>query len=174
MTNSEYSYKQWLFDIVCKDLFSKHISYNRLLSYLSHREFVVIIPNDVNRAEDGADLRLRYQALTGEYIDRDKPCSVLEMMIALSIRCEESIMDNPAYGDRTAQWFWGMIKNLGLYTMTDDRFDVEYVSSVVNQFLNRDYAPNGEGGLFKINNCKYDLRKIEIWYQLCWYLDRFV
>lgn len=167
-------YKRWLFDIVCKDLFSRNISYNRLLSYLSHREFTIIIPNDINRAEDGVDLRLRYQSATGEHVNRDEPCSVLEMMIALSIRCEESIMDNPAYGDRTAQWFWSMIKTLGLYSMTDDRFDIEYVSLIVDRFLNRDYSPNGEGGLFKINNCKYDLRKIEIWYQLCWYLDRFV
>lgn len=174
MPNSEYSYKQWLYDIVCKGLFSRNISYNQLLSYLSHREFTVIIPNDINRAEDGVDLRIRYQNLTGEHISRREPCSVLEMMIALAIRCEENIMDNPAYGDRTTQWFWGMIKTLGLYSMTDDRFDVEYVDMVIDRFLNREYAPNGEGGLFKINNCKYDLRKIEIWYQLCWYLDRFV
>ena len=112
--------------------------------------------------------------ITGEYINRNAPCSVLEMMVALAIRCEETIMDNPAYGDRTAQWFWGMIRTLGLYSMTDDRFDQEYVDMVIDRFLNRDYEPNGEGGLFKINNCKYDLRKIEIWYQLCWYLDRFV
>lgn len=174
MSSNECSYREWLYDIVCKDLFSKNLSYNKLLSYLSHREFTVIIPKDMNRVKDGVDLRLRYQRITGEYINRDKPCSILEMMIALAIRCEESIMDNPAYGDRTTQWFWNMIKNLGLYSMTDNRFDIEYVSSVVDRFLNREYAPNGEGGLFRIKNCKYDLRDVEIWYQLCWYLDRFV
>lgn len=174
MPNNERSYKQWLYDIVCRDIFSRSISYDRLLSYLSHREFTTIIPNDINRAEDGIDLRIRYEMITGEYINRNAPCSVLEMMVALAIRCEETIMDNPAYGDRTAQWFWGMIRTLGLYSMTDDRFDQEYVDMVIDRFLNRDYEPNGEGGLFKINNCKYDLRKIEIWYQLCWYLDRFV
>ena len=83
-------------------------------------------------------------------------------------------MDDPAYGDRTVQWFWSMIKTMGLYSMTDDRFSIDYVSQVVDRFLNREYAPNGEGGLFKINNCEYDLRDVEIWYQLCWYLDRFV
>ena len=173
MTNNYY---QWLCGIVCRDLFSKNISYDKLLSYLSHREFTIIIPNDVNRAEDGIDLRLRYlmEEATGEHISRREPCSVLEMMIALSIRCEESIMDNPAYGDRTTQWFWGMIRTLGLFSMTDDRFDIDYVSQVIDRFLNREYAPNGEGGLFKISNCRYDLREIEIWYQLCWYLDQFV
>ena len=160
--------------MVCKDLFAKDISYNQLLSYLSHREFTVIIPKDINRAKDGVDLRYKYEMITGEYVDYDGPCSVLEMMIALAIRCEESIMDDPAYGDRTVQWFWSMIKTMGLYSMTDDRFSIDYVSQVVDRFLNREYAPNGEGGLFKINNCEYDLRDVEIWYQLCWYLDRFV
>lgn len=174
MPNNEYSYEQWLYDIVCDDRFAKNISYNRLLSYLSHREFTIIIPNDINRAEDGVDLRLRYEMTTGECISRNRPCSILEMMVALAIRCEETIMDNPAYGDRTGQWFWSMIKTLGLFSMTDDQFDIDYVSEVIDRFLNRDYAPNGEGGLFKINNCKYDLREVEIWYQLCWYLDRFV
>ena len=174
MLNNEYSYEQWLYGIVCGDRFAKNISYNRLLSYLSHREFTIIIPNDINRAEDGVDLRLRYETTTGEYISRNRPCSILEMMVALAIRCEETIMDNPAYGDRTGQWFWSMIKTLGLFSMTDDQFDIDYVSEVIDRFLNRDYAPNGEGGLFKINNCKYELREVEIWYQLCWYLDRFV
>lgn len=174
MTNNETLYYQWLCDIVSKDLFSEHVSYDRLLSYLSHREFTTIIPKDINRAMDGIDLRLRYQTITGEYPKRYEPCSVLEMMVALSIRCEETIMDNPEYGDRTSQWFWGMIKTLGLYSMTDDRFDEDYVSSVIDRFLNREYAPNGEGGLFKIRNCEYDLRDVEIWYQLCWYLDQFV
>ena len=169
--NNEYTYEQWLCDIVCKDLFSKNISYDLLLSYLSHREFTVIIPKDLNRAKDGIDLRLRYQTITGEYPNPDEPCSVLEMMVALAIRCEESIMDNPAYGDRTAQWFWSMIKNLGLYSMTNNRFNIVYVSAVIDRFLDRAYEPDGEGGLFKIPNCKYDLRDVEIWYQLCWYLD---
>ena len=172
--NNENSYTTWLYGIVCRDLFSKSISYDLLLSYLSHREFTVIIPKDINRAKDGVDLRLRYQLETGIYTDDDSPCSMLEMMIALAIRCEETIMDDPAYGDRTPQWFWTMIRNLGLHTMTDDRFDEDYVSMVIDRFLNREYAPNGEGGLFKINNCDYDLRDVEIWYQLCWYLDRFV
>lgn len=171
-TNIQYD--EWLCDIVCKNLFSDAISYDQLLSYLSHREFTVVIPNDINRAKDGVDLRLRYHLDTGKYTNNDKPCSVLEMMVALSIRCEESIMDNPEYGDRTAQWFWSMIRNLGLYTMTDDEFDIVYVTSVVDRFLNREYEPNGEGGLFRIPNCEHDLRDVEIWYQLCWYLDRFV
>jgi hypothetical protein len=99
------------------------------------------------------------------------PCSVLEMLIALAIRCEETIMDDASMGNRTGQWFWGMINNLGLGGMTDDIVDVGVVDSVIERFLARDYEPNGEGGLFTIRRCSEDLRTVEIWVQLLWYLD---
>ena len=101
----------------------------------------------------------------------DEPCSVLEMMVALAIRCEESIMDNPVYGDRTGQWFWNMIVSLGLGSMTDEMYDRDYVDNIVDRFLDRDYSPDGRGGLFTIRNCEYDLRDVEITHQLYWYLD---
>jgi hypothetical protein len=90
------------------------------------------------------------------------------------MRCEEEIMEDPDVGDRTAQWFWGMMKSLGLNGMTDNRFDERYVRDVVQIFLDREYEPNGRGGLFTINNCDYDLREVEIWYQMCWYLNTIV
>ena len=93
------------------------------------------------------------------------------MMTALAIRCEENIMDDTRYGDRTTQWFWGMINNLGLGSMWGDNYDKVYVDQVLQTFLNRDYAPNGKGGLFTIRNCDRDLRDVEIWYQLNWYLN---
>ena len=78
-----------------------------------------MIPMDGNRAEDGIDLRYRFgheqhysDAMVASFLD-DRPCSVLEMMIALSIRCEEHIMDDPDVGNRTGQWFWSMIASLG-------------------------------------------------------------
>ena len=80
-------------------------------------------------------------------------------------------MDNPAVGDRTAQWFWSMIVSLGLGSMTDSRFDEYYVERVIDRFLNRDYSPDGRGGLFTIPRCEEDLRDVEIWYQTTWYLD---
>ena len=80
-------------------------------------------------------------------------------------------MDDPLVGDRTGQWFWGMVTSLGLGSMMDDRFDKRYVEDVVVKFLNREYEPNGKGGLFTIKNCDQDLRDVEIWVQLLWYLD---
>jgi hypothetical protein len=129
---------------------------------------------DENRAKDGIDLRWRF-VNDRDLIDvpacLDGPCSVLEMMIALVIRCEETIMDDPELGDRTSQWFWNMIVNLGLGSMTDDRYDSMAVRRNVDRFLYRRYSPDGRGGLFFIRDCEQDLRGVEIWRQMCWYLD---
>jgi hypothetical protein len=132
---------------------------------------------DSNRYDDGTDLRFRFcyendldSSLISEYLD-NRPCSVLEMLIALSVRIEEHIMYDQEIGDRTGQWFWGMIKNLGLGSMDDVHFDRRYAENVIWRFLNRGYDRNGKGGLFTIDNCKNDLRDVEIWYQACWYLD---
>ena len=173
-------YFKWLFDLVCTNRFSEHISYKKLLMHLHTIEFRYKLPADWNRFEDGRDLRRRYALMNGygrnpETITDalDGPCSVLEMMVALAVRCEESIMDDPQYGNRTSQWFWGMITNLGLGSMVDDRFDRKRVDEAIQVFLDRKYEPNGKGGLFTIRNAPRDLRRVEIWTQLCWYLNDF-
>ena len=102
------------------------------------------------------------------------PCSVLEMMIAMAYRGEEQIMDDYNYGDRTGQWFWNMLSSLGLSKMSDLYFDEAYVSDIINRFLNREYEPNGKGGLFTIENTEYDLREVDIWTQFMWYLEDFI
>ena len=169
-------YFDWLYDLVCDGIYSGRNSYRQLLMFLHNTEFTWTIEMDENRAYDGIDLRDRFSISQGydySFVDRciSRPCSVLEMIIALAIRCEETIMDDPNVGDRTGQWFWGMITNLGLGGMTDERFDRDYVERVIDIFLNREYEPDGKGGLFTIRHCDQDLRDAEIWHQLCWYLD---
>lgn len=161
-------YFEWLYDMVCGMNGSEVTSFRRLLARLHSTQFVYILPRDRNRAEDGVNLRRRFSAIDAHLLDG--PCSVLEMMVALAIRCEETIMDSTATGNRTEQWFWNMIGNLGLSGMTDANFDRRYVDECIKRFLNRDYEPDGRGGLFRIRNCDSDLRDVEIWYQLCWYL----
>ena len=166
-------YFEWLVGIACAD--NKVVSYRKLLAYLHETEFVYSMPMDSNRAADGKDLRYRFAHRclgddSAEYYITG-PCSILEMMLALAIRCEENIMADPTMGDRTAQWFWGMINSLGLGGMYDSNFDIYKVEDVVNRFLDRDYDPDGRGGLFTIRNFEYDMRTIEIWHQLCEYLN---
>ena len=174
--NNEYF--DWLFGLIRKGAYSKRFSYRKLLERLHSTEFIFLMPRDQNRAEDGIDLRHRFAMSNGylreyqEVMDAlDGPCSVFEMMVALAIRCEESITDDPNIGNRTSEWFWGMIVSLGLGPMMDNSFDRQFVDETIERFLNRDYEPNGKGGLFTINRSKRDLRKAEIWDQLNWYLN---
>ena len=169
--NDEYF--EWLCELVDIKRFSKHISYRKLLMHLHNIEFTWFVPYDDNRADDGIQLRRRY-AISQDDVELSDyilgPCSVLEMMIALANRCEY-IMDDIAMGNRTGQWFWGMVHNLGLSPMTDDHFDKDVVDEIVRRLLNREYEPDGRGGLFTVRHCVYDLRTVEIWSQLSWYLD---
>lgn len=80
-------------------------------------------------------------------------------------------MQDSDAGDRMGQWFWNMIVNLGLGTMSDSRFNAAYTDEVIFRFMDCKYKRNGEGGLFTVERCKGDMRSAEIWYQMNWYLD---
>lgn len=172
-------YFRWLYDIVCESRYVDGISYTKLLRQLHDTEFTYLILRDENRAENGINLRYRFAIAEGYgdildqvLTDLDGACSVLEMMVALALACEEEIMDDPSYGDRTGQWFWSMIASLGLGPFTNSRYDRRAVDASMNRFLNREYEPNGKGGLFTIRGGHdVDLRGVEIWVQMCWYLD---
>lgn len=179
MTRNELNigYFEWMYRLVCSDKNARGPSYRKLLTHLHERDFVYTIPMDGNRAEDGTDLRYRFGyehsykgPVIASFLD-DRPCSVLEMMIALAVRCEENIMDDPDIGDRTGQWFWNMIVNLGLGHMTDRYFDQVLVDNILDRFMERRHGPHGEGGLFTVRNPRRDLRFVEIWYQMNWYLS---
>lgn len=172
----ERSYFDWMTHLVSDDTDICRSQYSKLFKRLHETEFVYILPMDSNRKSDGEDLRYRFAyekersyAEIGSLLDI-RPASVLEVMVALAIRCEESIMDDPKYGNRSAQWFWEMVVTLGLGNMDDDHYDETYVDMVLYRFMNRQYEPDGRGGLFHIEG--QDLRGVEIWTQMNWYLDR--
>lgn len=177
-------YLQWLCEFIRDPdglSYDSYVSWEILLKTLHDTQFTYIINRDQNRAEDGLSMRSRfirqnYDPEEGDvyYLYLKDECSILEMMVALSLRCEETIMEVPQLGNRTSYWFWQMIISLGLGGMYDDIFDTDRVQSRLSKFLKRDYNPDGSGGLFTIRNINKDLRKVEIWYQMCWYLDRLV
>ena len=173
----ETEYFDWVCHFIRDDAHFEKASYQKLLRFLHTIDFTYLIRMDKNRAEDGTDLRYRFAYDNGYGYDlvteelSDRPCSVLEMMVALAVRCEEHIMEDYKYGDRTSQWFWVMVDSLGLQDMDDQNFDQVKANRVIRKFLNREYRPNGKGGLFTIENCPYDLREVEIWYQLNYYLN---
>lgn len=177
MEKIEEDYFEWLCNKIVDT--NSNVKYSMLTSYLYDHVFVAVMSMDENRSEDGKELRRRfiiekcdiYTPNNLRSFDDNRQCSMLEMMVALSIRCEETIMVDDKYGDRTGIWFWNMIVSLGLGTMNDSRFDENYVNIILDKFINRQYQRNGKGGLFTIDGIKKDMRTVEIWYQMCWYLD---
>lgn len=179
MTNYPRKYFEWMCQLVYDPKCTNGKSYNLLLNYLNHVDFIYILDMDENREVDGLNLRYRFEYDNGysngaitKYLNT-RGCSVLEMMIALALRCEEQFMFDPDFGNRTGQWFWKMISNLGLMHMDDDNFDSVKADDIIETFLYRKYDKDGNGGLFFIPGCKRDLRDVEIWCQMTWYINMF-
>ena len=184
MTSKEINelYFKWLCGLVCEGSLATRLKdFRSLLFKLHQTEFTYSsrFPMDDNRSEDGIDLRYRFSyenkydyRIIATYIDI-KPCSVLEMLVALALRCEEQIMGDNEYGNRTGLWFWQMIDNLGLDNMDEKHFDERLVEETVDIFMNREYERNGHGGnIFVVEDERYNLKAMEIWYQMNIYLRR--
>ena len=172
----KHLYFRWLYQLVFEDREIR--SYKKLLQFLFDQDFYYLLDMDSNRGVDGLDLRYRfcydnkyeYSKLGSEL--GDKPCSVLEVMIAIALRFEEETMRDWDIGDRTPIWFFCMLTSLGLDDMDDYNFDEARVSRTISRFLNRDYCANGIGGLFYIPDCGEDLREVDLWAQASWFFDR--
>lgn len=172
--NNEYF--TWLCNII--NINRPRDSYFILAQTLHKRDYTWFIPNDDNRAADGIKLRekfadeLRYDNIS-RILNRNS-CSLLEMLIGVSIRIEDILYD-PEEGDRTERWFWEILGNIGLDIYTDSKYaDVygrEKINILIDIVLNRTYRRNGKGGLFPLKGSRRDQRKIEIWYQMCEYLN---
>lgn len=160
-------YFEWLLEKV--DFDNDHCGYEELLRYLHSVEFTSRIPKDENRVIDG--LNLRDEFMCDRNIDGyiEGPCSVLEMLVAFSIRIEMDITGDPG-NDDLSRWFWVMLDNLGLLKYDDRHFDEEEVEEIVNIFLERKYSRDGRGGLFPLFHPKTNQRETELWYQMQRYL----
>lgn len=173
----EEKYFEWLVGLICDGGYGGRGSWFRLLRLLHETEFAYSNPMDENRAADGCDLRRRFDyeeemCCFEEF--RFMPCTVLEMMVALAVRCEEHIMANPEKGNRTGKWFFDMVYSLGLIEMDDDHFDRFFCQGIVSRFLRHEYARDGHGGLFTLKYRDVDMRQVEIWYQAMWYLNEVI
>ncbi len=166
---TEYEYREWLLSLV-NDWCSEYGDYYELFAYLYSREFIPTIGRDADRASDGLRMRVTYADQEGLALEPDifGPCRVLEVIAALAIRCENFMWNGV---DRTGRWVYGMLENLGVDDMTDGYFDEARAERVVDAFLAHAYAKNGRGGLFTTKDAHTDMRKLEIWYQMCRYLD---
>lgn len=173
MTNDELreSYFNWLCDQI-------HAggSYSLLMKSLMDHIFRYSVSFDENREADGLNCRDRFcydigyddtmilHIIIGE-------CRFLEVLVALSYRCENDIMSECDGVDRTYFWFWSMMDNCGLSAYDDEHYDSRYVDFIIGRILDRTYDIRGFGGLFPIRNPLKNQRKVEIWTQMASWLQ---
>lgn len=163
-TKNEAVYIDWL----CSTIKEEHhkAKYDNLCSWLYYQEFYAILPNDDNRVEDGLKLRETFG------IQLDKPCSMLEMLIALAERMDYILFEKH-HGNRFEKWFWLFIRNLNLQSVFYDSEPEENQRNlmIVKRFIERKYSRNGRGGLFPLKHTRNDQRSVEIWYQMMAYIE---
>lgn len=145
-------------------------NYQKLLWKLYCTEYFYELLYDRNRATDGLLLRKIFMRETGYFVP-DRPCTVLEMMVALSRKAEDDIMHDPDFGDRTRLWFWTILENLGLDIFDDYHYFEEEVNRILDVFLHHRYKNNGVGGAFPVRFPDRDLRKTDLWWQMNAYLE---
>lgn len=175
LENIERDYFDWLYNIVD----DTEYQYEDLINHIFDKEFdeetTIFVDKDYNRIEDAIRLREDFIAeqLAREDpylvdIFRNRPCSVLEVLIALAYRMED-VMEI----DRFPTWFWEMLSNLGLEGYDNDHFNrrtIRSIDRIINRWLDRNYDYNGKGGLFPLSDPPKDQRDVEIWYQMSTYL----
>ena len=164
-------YYRWLLDkVMYREMKQSGRSYKQLLLYLRSRKFTWLVPNDVNRAEDGKYLRVTYRMESGINGEIKGSCTFLEMCIALAIRMNDDIF-SPDPTASPARWFWIMMENCGLDEFTDDNYDEHAVEKIVNRILNRRFSESGSGGFFPLRHPKENQRNTEMWYMMQNYIQ---
>lgn len=178
--NFEDRYFQWLCDVA---MGRNSIMYSHLLYLLHHTEFQFSYALDKNRYLDGIGMRHRFYMdnpeLFGEFSPDDifgeMSCTVLEMMVALSVRINESILAN-YFGDSNGIYilFNAMLNSLNIVRYDNNHFNERRVQCILEDFMNHNYERNGAGGLFTIHDDTKDMRQEEIWCQCGWYLNELI
>lgn len=137
-------------------------NHERLIRYLYDQPYRWQFTLDENRAAGGINLRRSYAYNNGiDFTDvKVGPCSILEMLIALADRMVDILtMD-------IRDWFWDILKNLGLDRFDDYSFDEGNINYILNVWLNREYGPSGNGSLFPLREYTGDVRNLDILSQM--------
>lgn len=178
------SYFDWLTNSIRDDYSDADPdrSYILLMRTMNRIPFVSLVAGDENRRHDGTYMRMRYtdeRDTTLPLHIRRRPCSMLEMLVALSermyfLQAVEGIWDSPKDA------FEELLANLMIDGLTDSTFVDSRSMSVVTEKIenacerinHQMYDRNGDGGLFPLQNPdpEYNAIDTEIWYQMQAYL----
>ena len=137
----------------------------RILRKLYFMPFYYNIPNDAHRYEEAVCLRDQYSYETGIMCDYEGPCNVLELLVSLAKMVSEDVLGTFYHENRTFEWFWMMIDNLGLLSVRPAE-----VERIVKKWVDRDFEFDGRGSPFPLRDPPEDQRTVEIWKQICNYI----
>lgn len=165
-------YFEYICEVLHCDSNGEYYMFSQLIERLWKTPYVTSNEYDLNRWSDGVSYRRQF-AWKCDYpysvIDRHPllgnedvfGCRMLEMMVALANKMEETLLDNWKE-DRTYIWFWRMVTSLRLYEFDDSRFESVAVDEIIDRFMRGLYAPDGTGDLFTIYELGYDCRDHQI------------
>lgn len=166
-------YFQYLYDSVGLPKRGRNRTYWKLFRQMYSSEFVWKLMKDSSRDEEGKELRWEFIKAAGlPRVEANwlyRPCSVLEMLIAVSRRLSTLTSEN------ASAWFVQLLYNTHLNDFDDDHFDgnISIIADKLETLVWRTYSPNGEGGLFPLRHPAEDQRNVEIWYQMnAWLIER--
>lgn len=143
--------------------------------------------DDEPRLEDGKQLRMNFIDETGmpvqSYDDMLDPgfgfCTVLELLVALSMRMDDIMRDPLDPCSSVPSWFWGMVSTMvgqpfypcSYWTSSVDASTAAVVAETSMKFLGRQYDPTGHNGNIFVDMSGVDLRAIDIWAQACQFMS---
>ena len=170
-------YLRWLYSLISPMTIKNPArTYWSFAKQLYTKEFVWFIPNDDNRLADGIALRAEffsdYDITDVDEIWHGLGCSMLEMFVGLSRRLA-FLLDCSAQ-----EAFWKLIENLGSIDCSDRAYEERpeiaiEIDRILDTIIWRTYAYDGVGGLFPLRNPQQDQTKVEIWYQMgYWVMER--
>ena len=165
MNRVERKYFNWLLSLVVTKEESR--KYSMVFEHLYGTDFVSYNEFDDNLIEN------LYSFRENEGFDISFNISVLEIMVYIANEIETTIMTNPEYGDRTGLWFWFMMESLDLIQFNNLRFNEQEVIKKLIIFIERRYQKDGFGGLFTVEDRKFDARKESIWSQAMTFVTEF-
>lgn len=174
--NVEELWDDYLQYLIWRGGLQRMTKYGRLFEILHNIKFTWLIERDDNREDDGVELRDYYDIPRSEYSVEESEefmdhwCSVLEMLIGLSIRVDDEIIGDPAE-EHPEDFFMEMIKNLGLDIYKGDRYRENDVIKIVKKWMDRKFDRNGNGSPFPVKKDHRDQRKLEIWDQMNSYIN---
>lgn len=170
-------YFKWLVSKIdygnCMDKYSQLLRDMYRTNYIWDHEDAILCKNE-NRSEDGMYLRYLFEEETGQNVrsilfDIGKPCSFLEMLIALAMRIEDDVMGEGE--NRYDFWFWKLVERLKLMKFDIENYDSERVLTILDDFMGDSFGDSFEKGAKKTVTGE----KNELWIHVMnWLNDEFL